>query len=155
MQASRTLFSDIPSAALQPLRLGWLDRAGVELAILRLDQVDPLLSGNKWYKLAHHLAAARAADAKGLISLGGRHSNHLHALAAAGQRFGLPTVGLLRGEPQATATVQDLQRFGMTLHWLGYGGYRDRHRADFFEAWRIRYPDYHCIPEGVVDCRGP
>ncbi|MCJ0974566.1 pyridoxal-phosphate dependent enzyme [Pseudomonas sp. PS1] len=148
VQASRTLFSDIPSAALQPLRLGWLDRAGVELAILRLDQVDPLLSGNKWYKLAHHLAAARAADAKGLISLGGPHSNHLHALAAAGQRFGLPTVGLLRGEPQATATVQDLQRFGMTLHWLGYGGYRDRHRADFFEAWRIRYPDYHCIPEG-------
>lgn len=45
--------------------LPWLRQAGVQLAILRLDQIDPELSGNKWFKLAHHLEAARDAGARG------------------------------------------------------------------------------------------
>ena len=122
--------------------------AGIEVAVLRLDLIDPLISGNKWYKLAPHLRAAVAAGAEGLISLGGAHSNHLHALAAAGRRFAFPTVGLLRGVPQDTPTVRDLQAFGMQLHWLGYGGYRARHRAGFWEPWRECYPELHPLPEG-------
>jgi len=122
--------------------------AGLSVAVLRLDLVDPELSGNKWFKLSRYLATALASHAPGLISLGGPHSNHLHALAAAAKRYGLGSVGLLRGHPQQTATVEDLQRFGMQLHWLGYGGYRERHRADFFDAWLERYPGYHAVPEG-------
>ncbi|WP_413043916.1 1-aminocyclopropane-1-carboxylate deaminase/D-cysteine desulfhydrase [Pseudomonas sp. YJ42] len=135
-------------APLHTVDLPWLQRANIQLAVLRLDVIDPELSGNKWFKLVHHLHAAQAADAPGLISLGGPHSNHLHALAAAAKRFGLASVGLLRGHPQRTATVEDLQGFGMQLHWLGYAGYRARHQPDFFDVWRQRYPDYHCIPEG-------
>ena len=138
----------LPSAPLHPLNLPWLHQAGVNVAILRLDQIDPLISGNKWFKLNHHLAAARKAGAKGLISLGGAHSNHLHALAAAGKRFGFSTVGLLRGHPVETPTVLDLQAFGMELHWLGYAGYRARHDADFWVPWYERYPALHPIPEG-------
>lgn len=135
-----------PSAPLQPLLMDWLARAGVEVAVLRLDLLDPLLSGNKWFKLKPHIEAAAGAD--GLISLGGAHSNHLHALAAAGQRFGFETVGLLRGEPQDTPTVRDLQAFGMRLHWLGYGGYRARHQAAFWLTWRERYPRLLPVDEG-------
>ena len=116
--------------------------------MLRLDLIDPELSGNKWFKLVHHLGAAQAGGASGLLSVGGPHSNHLHALAAAAKRYGLGSVGLLRGHAQQTATVEDLQRFGMQLHWLGYGGYRNRHRADFFDTWRDRYPNYYSVPEG-------
>lgn len=116
--------------------------------VLRLDLIDPLISGNKWYKLAHHLIAASDAGAEGLISLGGPHSNHLHALAAAGKRFGFPTVGLLRGEAKETPTVEDLHTFGMQLHWLGYGGYRARHEDGFWDRWRERYPGLHPVPEG-------
>ena len=101
----------IPAAPLQALSFDWSVRAGVELAVLRLDLLDPLLSGNKWFKLRPHIEAAAAAGAYGLISLGGAHSNHLHALAAAGQRFGFATVGLLRGEAhkpgQAEAFLDD------------------------------------------------
>ena len=135
-------------APLQLLRLDWLERAGVEVAVLRLDLVDPELSGNKWYKLTHHLAAAREGGCSGLISLGGPHSNHLHALAAAGRRYGLATVGLLRGVEQLTPTVSDLLEFGMELHWLGYGGYRARHQDGFWLPWLERYPSYRCVPEG-------
>jgi 1-aminocyclopropane-1-carboxylate deaminase len=138
----------LPQAPLEPLQLDWLCAAGIEVAILRLDQVDPLISGNKWFKLIEHLKAADRAGAEGIISLGGAHSNHLHALAAAGKRLGFKTVGLLRGHPQETATVKDLQAFGMHLHWLGYAGYRARHEADFWLSWREQYPTLHAVPEG-------
>ena len=139
-------FDWLPLAPLEPLQLDWLN--GVEVAVLRLDRIDPLISGNKWFKLTGHLAQARQAGATGIISLGGAYSNHLHALAAAGKRFDFPTVGLLRGHPQDTPTVLDLKAFGMQLHWLGYGGYRARHEPDFWLPWRERYPHLHPVPEG-------
>ncbi|MGB3122723.1 MAG: pyridoxal-phosphate dependent enzyme [Pseudomonas sp.] len=139
-------FDWLPHAPLERLQLDWLK--GVELAVLRLDRIDPLISGNKWFKLTEHLAQAQQAGASGVISLGGAYSNHLHALAAAGKRFGFPTVGLLRGHPQDTPTILDLKAFGMQLHWLGYGGYRARHAADFWLPWREQYPALHPVPEG-------
>ncbi|GGK31405.1 1-aminocyclopropane-1-carboxylate deaminase [Pseudomonas koreensis] len=138
----------LPQAPLEPLQLDWLTRAGIDVAILRLDRIDPLISGNKWFKLVEHLKAADRAGARGIISLGGAHSNHLHALAAAGKRLGFETVGLLRGHPQQTPTVADLQAFGMQLHWLGYGGYRARHEPGFWEPWLAQFPNLHAVPEG-------
>jgi 1-aminocyclopropane-1-carboxylate deaminase len=138
----------LPQAPLQSLNLHWLTAAGIDVAILRLDLIDPLISGNKWFKLKHHLTAAENVGAKGVISLGGAHSNHLHALAAAGRRFGFETVGLLRGHPVETPTVLDLQMFGMQLHWLGYAGYRARHDADFWAPWGELYPQLYPVPEG-------
>lgn len=143
-----TGFDTLPNAPLQRLDLSWLRPFGVELAVLRLDLIDPLISGNKWFKLLEHLRLAQRAQAPGVISLGGAHSNHLHALAAAGKRFGFATAGLLRGHVQDTATVRDLQAFGMQLHWLGYAGYRARHQADFWLPWQAHYPGWHCVPEG-------
>ncbi|AUZ47048.1 1-aminocyclopropane-1-carboxylate deaminase/D-cysteine desulfhydrase [Pseudomonas orientalis] len=139
-------FDWLPHAPLEPVQLDWLN--GVELAMLRLDRIDPLISGNKWFKLTEHLNLARHAGASGVISLGGAYSNHLHALAAAGKRFGFPTVGLLRGHPQDTPTVLDLKAFGMQLHWLGYGGYRARHEPGFWLPWCEQYPHLHPVPEG-------
>lgn len=137
-----------PNAPLERLHLPWLKQAGIEVAVLRLDLIDPLISGNKWFKLSHHLTAAADAGAEGIISLGGAHSNHLHALAAAGKRFGFPTVGLLRGHAMDTPTITDLLAFGMQLHWLGYAGYRERNAPDFWLPWQKRYPHLHPIPEG-------
>lgn len=137
-----------PVAPLQTVHLDWLDRAGVELALLRLDLVDAQVSGNKWFKLAPYLHQAAELGLDGLISLGGAHSNHLHALAAAGARFGFQTVGLLRGDAQDNPTVDDLRRFGMHLHWLGYAGYRQRHQPGFWAPWRERYPALLPVDEG-------
>ncbi|MDM3886049.1 1-aminocyclopropane-1-carboxylate deaminase [Pseudomonas sp. BCRC 81390] len=139
---------DLAQAPLRPLNLPWLENARVEAAILRLDLIDPLISGNKWFKLHYHLQHAMACNAPGLISLGGNHSNHLHALAAAGKRFGFATAGLLRGHAQDTPTVRDLQALGMQLHWLGYGGYRARNQPGFWQPWQARYPGWQCIAEG-------
>lgn len=137
-----------PTAPLQLLNLYWLTNSGVEVAILRLDLIDRQVSGNKWFKLAPHIKAAVEQGAQGLISLGGAHSNHLHALAAAGHRFGFQTVGLMRGNPQVTPTTRELERFGMHLHWLGYGGYRARNLPGFWSSWRLQYPELQPVPEG-------
>ena len=137
-----------PEAPLQRIHLDWLDRAGVELALLRLDLVDSLVSGYKCFKLAPYLQQAADLGLNGVMTLGGAHSNHLHAVAAAGARFGFQTVGLLRGEEQDNPTVADLRRLGMQLHWLGYGGYRRRHEADFWTPWRERYPQLLAVGEG-------
>lgn len=42
----------------QPLHDHWLNEHGVSLDILRLDEVHPVVSGNKWYKLQHYLQEA-------------------------------------------------------------------------------------------------
>ncbi|MBT2374571.1 1-aminocyclopropane-1-carboxylate deaminase/D-cysteine desulfhydrase [Pseudomonas fluorescens] len=141
-------FDWLPHAPLEPLNLDWLALAHVEVAVLRLDRIDPLITGNKWFKLTEHLVQAREAGATGIISLGGAYSNHLHALAAAGKRFGFPTVGLLRGHRQQNPTILDLEAFGMQLHWLGYGGYRARNEPGFWEPWQTQYPHLHPVPEG-------
>ncbi|HEY9842328.1 MAG: GNAT family N-acetyltransferase [Candidatus Sericytochromatia bacterium] len=74
------------------------DRPDVGARILRLDQIHPLLSGNKWFKLRHNLMAAKQAGCRRLLSLGGAWSNHLFALAAAGSLLGFETTGIVRGE---------------------------------------------------------
>ena len=143
-----------PRAPLQAVRFDWAEKAAVDLAVLRLDLLDPLICGNKWFKLRPYLQQAQQLGATGVISLGGAHSNHLYALAAAGQRFGFATVGLLRGDPQETPTVADLRRFGMQLHWLGYGGYRARHEEEFKNRWLQRYPGFYLIAEGGCGASG-
>lgn len=130
------------------LHLPVFDRANIALAVLRLDETDHLISGNKWFKLHYHLVEANLQRAKGLVSIGGAHSNHLHALAAAGKQLGLPTVGLLRGQPIETPTVIDLKALGMQLHWLSYGEFRERYQASFWPKWAAHYPDFYLIPEG-------
>lgn len=136
------------------LDLDWLQAAEVELAVLRLDQLDPLISGNKWYKLSSTVEDVLRQQAPGIISLGGVHSNHLHALAAAAQRFGFASVGLLRGHAQDTPTIRDLTQMGMQLHWLGYAGYRARHQPDFWLPWQASYPGFACVNEGGLGLAG-
>lgn len=143
-----SFFSQIPDVSLDVLTLPIFSSLGIDLAVLRLDKTDHLVSGNKWFKLQHHVQEALNRSAKGLVSVGGAHSNHLHAMAALGQQLGLATVGLLRGEASDTPTALDLQKMGMELHWLGYGEYRNRYKADFWQKWQTVYPDFYLVPEG-------
>ena len=46
-----------------------LERAGVQLSVLRLDRIHAQISGNKWFKLIRNLDSARAQDHDTLLSL--------------------------------------------------------------------------------------
>ncbi len=140
-------------AVLQEVQLAILAARDLRLAVLRLDQRRPGITATRPTSCGPGANALARGEGRGLISLGGAHSNHLHALAALGREEGFATVGLLRGEPCRTPTVEDLQANGMTLHWLGYGGYRRRHDSDFWQPWQARYPGLLPIPEGGCDAQ--
>lgn len=128
----------------------------VELGVLRLDALDPVISGNKWFKLKHNLLKAREEQYTRLLSFGGYYSNHLHALAAAGQRFGFSTVGIVRGEAPThyNPTLLDLQRFGMQLRFISRSDYRKKNQTEFLAALLAEWDPCYLIPEGGRNALG-
>jgi 1-aminocyclopropane-1-carboxylate deaminase len=124
--------------------------ASVTVRVARLDLIDATINGNKWYKLCCNLQQARALGMQRLVSFGGAWSNHLHALAAAGARFGFETVGIVRGEPAhgLTPTLADAQGFGMQLHFVDRSEYRKRDDAGYQQHLAQRFAPCLIIPEG-------
>jgi 1-aminocyclopropane-1-carboxylate deaminase len=116
---------------------------------LRLDQLHPTLSGNKFFKLLGHLEAFRSSGRSRLLSFGGRWSNHLHALAHAAVHLDVPSMAMVLGYPEQplTDTLRDCQRQGMALHFCNRKQYQQR----YDETWRQTLSDQYdawVIPEG-------
>ena len=97
-----------------------LDQYNIELRVKRDDLLHPVMSGNKWRKLKYILDHALSMGAARLVSMGGAYSNHLHALAYIGNKLGLSTVGIIRGErlPDLNPTLRDIQDWGMQLEFV-------------------------------------
>src|SRR5208283_2153398 len=75
-----------------------LAAAGVRLLLKRDDLINPDVPGNKWRKLKYNLAEAERLGHRTLLTFGGAYSNHIRATAAAGERCGFATIGVIRGE---------------------------------------------------------
>lgn len=120
------------------------------VVVVRGDLLHPVVSGNKLFKLEPLLTRALAEKRMGVISVGGRYSNHLHALAYAANALGLKSVGLVSGYEQQplTPTLKDCQRWGMTLHFIGREQYKQRNEPEFWADWQQRYIDYLEVREG-------
>ena len=141
---------------LQDVSMPVLSDAGVTLSVLRLDQVDETISGNKWFKLKYNLIQAGRENKTTVLSFGGCFSNHLHALAAAGQQLGFSTIGIVRGErPEPlNSTLQDMQDNGMTLHFVSRSEYRTKDTPNFLMKLKQQYGEFYLIPEGGGNERG-
>jgi 1-aminocyclopropane-1-carboxylate deaminase len=98
----------------------------IELWMKRDDSLHPVISGNKWRKLKYLLDHALSLSVDTLVSMGGAHSNHLHALAYVGKVLGLKTIGLVRGEqPEPlTPALLDMTNWGMELKFICRSDYR-------------------------------
>jgi len=129
---------------------------GIDLWIRRDDLIDPLISGNKAYKLIYNLLEAREQGKNTIVTCGGAWSNHIHATAAAGQRFGFKTVGIIRGErpPLLSAMLQDAERFGMELRFVSRAEYRKRREPDFPGYLGLDMADSWYVPEGGANIQG-
>lgn len=126
----------------------------VQLSMVRLDEINSLASGNKFYKLQPNFKHAEQTDIDLLISFGGAFSNHIHALALYGQQAGFKTLGIIRGEPENAGvysqnpTLLDAQQAGMELTFVTRKEYRLRHNNDYLEQLQQCYPKALIIPEG-------
>ena len=100
----------------------------LKIWIKRDDLIHPAISGNKWRKLKYNLLAAQSTKAKALLTFGGAFSNHIYATAAACQMYGMPSIGIIRGEATIplNPTLAFARQCGMKLHFVSRAAYRNK-----------------------------
>ncbi len=149
-------FAAACAVPLQNVTTKVLAAAGVELLVRRDDLLDKQLSGNKFYKLFFNLHEASKKRISTLLSFGGAYSNHLHALAAAGQRYGFRTIGVVRGErpAQLNPTLADAEKWGMQLVFISRKEYGDKHESPIIDALHNQFGEFYSIPEGGANLAG-
>jgi 1-aminocyclopropane-1-carboxylate deaminase len=118
----------------------------VPVAILRLDLLHPVVSGNKWFKLQYYLQDAIHTGKSRIASFGGAYSNHIVATAYAAREADLESIGYIRGEKpaQLSHTLLDAMEYGMELVFIG----RDEYRRKEEIIQEKNDPEIYWIMEG-------
>lgn len=119
-----------------------------ELYVKREDQIHEEISGNKYRKLKYNILHVIEKGYKGVISFGGPYSNHIHALAAICNLYGLKSIGIIRGEEVENKTLSFARKKGMDLYFINREEYRRKEESVCFSELKNQYPDYYFIPEG-------
>ncbi len=125
---------------------------GLQVAVLRLDLLHPVISGNKWFKLRYYIEEAHRQNKDRLVTFGGAWSNHIHATAAAGKLYGLHTTGIIRGEqpPLLSDTLLQAMEMGMQLVYVSREAYRQDHIPEHIDLQTaILVPEGGAGPDGV------
>ncbi len=121
------LFAQNTITPLEAIHDPLLTNAGVSLWVKRDDLIHPDISGNKWRKLKYNFIEAERLQKKTLLTFGGAYSNHLYALAAAGNLGGFKTIGIVRGQELSENSSPGLAfcyRSGMKLVFIDREEYR-------------------------------
>lgn len=128
------------------------DLFDISLHVKRDDLIDDVVSGNKLFKLYHHLQAFRDHHKQTLLTFGGAYSNHLHATAFVGRKLGINTVGFIRAEPHElenlTPTLQDCKNWGMALEPIARSEYKLKQDSTVVEQLGQKYSAPYWVPEG-------
>jgi 1-aminocyclopropane-1-carboxylate deaminase len=121
---------------------------GVTIRVKKLCWSDPILGGNKYYKLKYNLLRAKELGLNHLVTTGGPYSNHLAATARAGRLNGFQTTGIVRGEPVSNITLMRASADGMRLVFVSREQYRKRNDTAFDTDVLGTVRDWYFIPEG-------
>tara|TARA_B110000211_G_scaffold142724_1_gene162842 strand:+ start:3145 stop:4104 length:960 start_codon:yes stop_codon:yes gene_type:complete len=139
-----------PISAIQTINHPIFKQHKISVQIKRDDQIDKVISGNKWRKLKYNLRHAKAIGADGIITFGGCFSNHIHACALACKQQQLSAIGIIRGEQSNhnNYTLSWAQHWGMQLSFVDRKTYRFRNDLDYLQRLQKQYPNYLIVPEG-------
>ena len=113
----------------------------IELFLKREDEIHPVISGNKYRKLKYNLVEAKTQNIETLLTFGGAFSNHIAAVAGAGQEFGINTIGVIRGEEledkiDLNPTLKFAKQCGMHFKFVPRDVYRNKTSNDFIK-WDV------------------
>lgn len=130
-----------------------LENKDITLCVKREDLIHPFVSGNKFRKLKYNLLQATSENKTTLLTFGGAFSNHISAVAAAGQALGFKTIGIVRGEElvskiDGNPTLKWAQQCGMQLEFVSRESYRDKDNPLFLENLKKQFGDFYLLPEG-------
>ncbi len=147
--------SEINSIPLTDLSSAIFDIAGVEVNVLRLDLIHPVTGGNKFFKLKYNLEEAKKSNCKSILSFGGAYSNHIAALASAGKKCGIKTIGIIRGESAiSNITLNRAAADGMELHFVLREKYREYRNENSWNELYEKFPGCYIVPEGGSNIAG-
>lgn len=136
-------------AVIQPLNKFWYQNKVAGLDMLRLDLLHPVVSGNKWYKLRLNVQHAIDHGFKTIVTSGGGFSNHLIATAFTAKRFGIKSVGIVRGKYNVlTPTLQACVAEGMELIFVTQEDYKNNHQPEWAANIVAHFDEIMIIPEG-------
>lgn len=137
---------------IQEIKEEWINRKNIRLFIKREDKIHPYVSGNKWRKLKYNLLQAREEGHDTLLTFGGAYSNHIYATAAAANKAGFKSIGVIRGDELAAQPLNPTLSFarenGMRLHFVSRESYRQKEEGIFIEEMHQQFGDFYLIPEG-------
>jgi len=134
---------------IQPLNKNWYDDKVAGVHMLRLDLLDPVISGNKWYKLKLNIRYALDNNYKTIVTFGGGFSNHLIATSAMAAESGLKSVGIVRGTyKELTPTLQACKEAGMELVFISKEEYKDKQETRWLKKLTSQFDNLYIIPEG-------
>ncbi len=125
----------------------------ISLYMKREDLLHPIISGNKFRKLKYNLEEAKNQKQKVLLTFGGAFSNHIVAVAGAGEAFGFETIGIIRGEElhdkiSENPSLLQAQQLGMKFVFVSREAYRQKENLDFIENLKAEFGQFYLIPEG-------
>ena len=127
------------------------EEAGIKFYIKCDDLIHPTVSGNKWRKLKYNLFEAKSRGYHRILTFGGAFSNHLYAVAAAGNVLGFETIGMVRGEGVAdkpSPTLLFCKEQGMKLHFVSREMYRMKDSKEYLQELSGQFKNPFIIPEG-------
>ncbi len=138
------------------LKSEFYDRFNVRIFLLRLDEIHPLISGNKLFKLYYFLKEAKDCSEKKIITFGGAYSNHLAATAFACKKMNVKCIGIVRGEKPKTlsSTLIFCMDQQMQLEYADRDQYRKINEKEFLTGLKKKYGDPIIIPEGGFSTKG-
>ena len=131
------------------LKDGLFEKNEIEVCFLRLDEIHPVISGNKLFKLIFFLKEAKKSVHKTIVTFGGAYSNHLAATAFASEQLKLKSVGIVRGEKpkQLSHTLQFCIEHGMQLEFISRSKYKNIDE-NYLNEIKNKYCDPILVPEG-------
>ncbi|MDZ4816403.1 MAG: pyridoxal-phosphate dependent enzyme [Verrucomicrobiota bacterium] len=149
MHTIKSFFNCAP-IHLHGLKSGNLNANKVTVSIARLDQVHSLVAGNKFFKLKYNFLEAAQQEKKTLVTMGGRYSNHLLAVARAGKACGFQTIGIVRGDDPVplNAVLKEAESEGMRLVFVTREDYRTKQAERFLGKSGATSDEAFFIPEG-------
>jgi 1-aminocyclopropane-1-carboxylate deaminase len=122
---------------------------GNQFYVKREDLIHPYITGNKYRKLKYNLDSYQKGNYKGIITYGGAYSNHLHAVASLTNLYGIPTIGIVRGEEAMNNHILDYcAKAGMNFHKVNRESYKIKEQSIEIASILARYDNYMVLPEG-------
>jgi 1-aminocyclopropane-1-carboxylate deaminase/D-cysteine desulfhydrase-like pyridoxal-dependent ACC family enzyme len=147
----KKLFLNTHHIAVDELLIPIVQELGIQLQIVRIDQVHPVVSGNKFFKLHNFVQLVNPkATTPQLITFGGAYSNHLAATAFYCKQADIRSKAFVRGEAPAnwSHTLLQCKADGMELAFLSRTAYCQLQEKDSLYALQLQYPDSVIVPEG-------